>query len=147
MRGARPAAPPDDRPPALTAPGRKGANPSVSAPHMGMTLQAITYRGRLVAAATRSRFFLAENIDRRPSSDPERTFIVFMCAYAGDVLNGVLPGPYTDQHARAYARACLIPRELVERPTLDLHRAACALQVPVDELRAERNINGGSAHG
>jgi hypothetical protein len=48
-------------------------------------VQAITYRGRTVAAATRSRFFLADELDRRAISDPERTFVIFMCAYAGDV--------------------------------------------------------------
>jgi len=32
----------------------------------------------------------------------------------------------------------LIPLELVERPALDLQRAADALQVPVGELQAER---------
>ena len=47
-----------------------------------------------------------------------------MCAYAGDVARGELPGPYTDADARLYVRACLIPTELLERPTLDLHSAA-----------------------
>ena len=76
-----------------------------------MTLQPITYRSRTVAAATRSRFFLAEALDERPASDPERTFVIFMCAYAGDVLSGALPGPYIDEDARRYARACLVPAE------------------------------------
>ena len=49
-----------------------------------MTIQPITYRGRTVAAATRSRFFLAERLDQRPASDPERTFVIFMCADAAD---------------------------------------------------------------
>ena len=70
----------------------------------GMTLQPICYRGRTVAAATRTRFFLAEALDERPADDPERTFVIFMCAYAGDVLAGVLPGPYSDEDARRYAR-------------------------------------------
>ena len=43
-----------------------------------------------------------------------------MCAYAGDILSGVLPGPYTDDDARRYARACLVPLELLERPELDI---------------------------
>ena len=103
-----------------------------------MTIQPITYRGRSVAAATRQRFFLAEPFDRRSAIDSERTFVTFMCAYAGDVFLGVLPGPYTDDDARRYARACLIPAELAERDDLDVHRAARALQVPVDELRAAR---------
>ena len=103
-----------------------------------MTIQPITYHGRTVAAATRERFFLTDALDKRPASDPERTFVVFMCAYAGDVLSGVLPGPYTDRNARRYARACLVPRELLERPGLEPERTARALQIPVDELRAAR---------
>jgi hypothetical protein len=103
-----------------------------------MTIQPITYRGRTVAAATRSRFFLAERLDQRPASDPERTFVIFMCAYAADVLSGELPGPYTDENARRYARACLIPPELLERVGLDIELAAPALGLPVDEMRAAR---------
>jgi hypothetical protein len=61
-----------------------------------MTLQAITYRGRLAAAGRRQRFFLAEQLERRPPGDPERTFVVLMCAYAGQVLRGELAGPYRD---------------------------------------------------
>jgi hypothetical protein len=43
-----------------------------------------------------------------------------MCAYALDVAAGVLPGPYNEGDARRYARACLIPDELLERPWLPL---------------------------
>jgi hypothetical protein len=103
-----------------------------------MTIQPIRYRGRTVAAATRTRFVLAEALDRRPPSDPERTFVIFMCAYAGDVLSGVLAGPYSDDDARRYARACLVPTELLERARFDVERAARALRVPVDELRTAR---------
>jgi hypothetical protein len=103
-----------------------------------MRLQAITYCGRLVAACTRRRFFLADHLERRAPCDPERTFVVLMCAYAGNVLRGELPGPYRDDDARRYARACLIPGELLERPTLDIDRAATALRLPTDELREAR---------
>ena len=63
--------------------------------------------------------FCAE-LDARPPGDPERTFVMFMCSYAADVQTGELPGPYTDGRARRYARAALIPHELLERtcPTL-----------------------------
>jgi hypothetical protein len=103
-----------------------------------MTLQPIIYRGRTVAAATRTRFFLSEMLDERPADDPERTFVIFMCAYAGDVLAGVLPGPYSDEDACRYARACLVPAELLERAELDVERAARALQLPACELAAAR---------
>jgi hypothetical protein len=101
-------------------------------------VQPITYRGRAVAAATGLRFLLADELDRRAISDPERTFVIFMCAYAGEVARGELRGPYADADARRYARACLIPAELLERFALDIARAAAALCVPAAELWAAR---------
>jgi hypothetical protein len=97
-------------------------------------VQPITYRGRTVAACTHERFFLADYLERRAPDDPERVFVTMMCAYAGDVVSGVLPGAYVDTNARRYARAALIPGELLERPALDVERAAAALGVPVDEM-------------
>ncbi len=47
---------------------------------------------------------------------PRARFVFAMCLYAGAILNGRLPGPYRDADARAYARALLIPRELLDRP-------------------------------
>jgi hypothetical protein len=99
-----------------------------------MWLQPITYRGRLVACATATRVFLAEELERRPIGDPELTFVLLMSCYARDVLTGQLPGPYHAQDARRYARAALIPEELLERPLLDARRTADAVGVPVDEL-------------
>lgn len=64
-----------------------------------------------------------------------------MCDYAGCVLRGTLPGPYRDIDARRYARAYLIPAELLERPTLGVERAAAALAVPVVEIRTELHLH------
>jgi hypothetical protein len=100
-----------------------------------MQLQAITYRGRTVAAATPTRFFLSDELEHRPPGDPELTFVAYMCAYTMDVLSGILAGPYNDNHACQYARAALIPAEFAERPDLNVNHAARALGVPVDELR------------
>ena len=47
-----------------------------------------------------------------------------MCAYAAEVFSGVFSGPYNDNHARHFARACLIPAELADRHNLDVERAA-----------------------
>jgi hypothetical protein len=99
-----------------------------------MWLQPITYRGRLVACATGTRLFLADDLRRRPTGDPELTFVLFMCCYARDVMTGELPGRYADEKARAYARAALIPEELLERPLGNPGRTARALAVPLDEL-------------
>ena len=49
-------------------------------------------------------------------------------------MTGELAGRYSDENARAYARAALIPEELLERPLADPRRTARALSVPVDEL-------------
>jgi hypothetical protein len=104
-----------------------------------MWLQPITYRGRLVACATQTRVFLVDELDRRPAGDPELSFVLFMCAYAQDVMTGELRGPYSDENARAYARAALIPQELLERPLADISRTALALTIPVDELAQARH--------
>jgi hypothetical protein len=53
--------------------------------------------------------------------------VIVMYAYAGDVLAGVLPGPYSDEDTRRYARECLVPLELLERSELDVDRAVQAL--------------------
>lgn len=57
-----------------------------------------------------------------------------MCCYARDVMCGELVGRYSDETARVYARAALIPEELLERHLADPRRTAHALGVPVDEL-------------
>ena len=101
-----------------------------------MELQPITYRGRLVALATAEWCVFCGELEARPIGHPERTFVLFMCLYAADVLTGVLPGPYTDARARRYAGAALIPGELLERPCPDPHRTSLALGIPLGELTA-----------
>jgi len=58
-----------------------------------MPLQLVTYRGRVVAAATAERFLLSDELEHRPVGDPERTFVAYMCLYARDVVTGDLPAP------------------------------------------------------
>jgi hypothetical protein len=103
-----------------------------------MEPQLITYGGRLAAACTPSHFCLVEELDRRPPDDPERTFVVLMCAYACLVLRGELPGPFSDNDARLFARCALIPREVIERDDLDLISLAEGLRVPAVELLVAR---------
>ena len=100
-----------------------------------MDIQAITYRGRTVAACTRRRFFLSDDIADRDPNDPLVSFVIGMCVYAHLVAAGDMPGPYTEADAGAYARDCLIPDELLDRPDLDVERVAAWLRVPEDELR------------
>ena len=64
--------------------------------------------------------------------------MIYMCAYAGDVLRGELPGPYTDHDAVRYARAALIPDRLLA-PTRPGHRTRRAgIRDPRSELAAAR---------
>jgi hypothetical protein len=58
-----------------------------------MEIQAITYQGRTVAACTRRRFFLSDELDRRAPDDPVVSFVTGMCLYAHLIANGELPGP------------------------------------------------------
>ena len=108
-----------------------------------MDVQPITYCGRVVAACTGECFLLADDLAYRPSGDPELVFVVMMCSYATDIARGVLPGPFDDVDARRYARAALIPEELLERPALDVDHTAAALGVPAQELRAARDEHAG----
>jgi hypothetical protein len=71
------------------------------------------------------------------------SFVIGMCLYAHLVASGDAPRPYTDDDARAYARDCLVPDELLDRADLDVESVAAWLRVPVDELRLarrERNL-------
>ena len=95
-----------------------------------MDVQPIAYCGRIVAACTGERFLLADDLAYRPPGDPELVFVVMMCSYATDIARGVLPGPFDDVDARRYARAALIPEELLERRDLDVEHTAAALGVP-----------------
>jgi hypothetical protein len=105
-----------------------------------MRVQAITYQGRLVAACTRRQFLLTGEIEHLPRTDAVRTFVVLMCTYACQALRSDVP--YRDDDARRFARGCLIPAELLERPVLDIERAAYGLRVPAHELRAARAAQG-----
>ena len=91
-------------PRADSAGGRQRQSPPL---HPFVDLQTIRYRGRAVAACTRERFLLAEDLRARRAGDPELTFVLFMCLYFRDVAAGQLPGPYRDADARRFARACL----------------------------------------
>src|SRR5687768_15763355 len=101
-----------------------------------MEIQPINYRGRTVAACTRERFFLSDEIEARPPDDLAFTFVLAMVLYARAVANGMRPGPYSDDDAVRYARRMLIPAELLERPALDFDATAAWLTIPADELRA-----------
>lgn len=97
-------------------------------------IQPIRYRGRVVGAATATGLYLCRELACRPAGDPELTFVIYMAAYAADVLTAELPAPYSEHQARRYARAALIPEELLERPIPNLAVAARWLGIPCSEL-------------
>ena len=100
-----------------------------------MYLQPITYRGHTVAAAGRGRYFLCDELEQRPAQDPELVFVTALCHYAGLIATGMLPGPYTDDDARTWACAALIPPDLLERDPTPAHTAANWLGIPLSEVR------------
>src|SRR5687768_7137723 len=76
-----------------------------------------------------------------PESDPECRFITFVCAYAGAILSGVLLGPCSDEDVRRYARACLVPAELLERADRASSAPLRVLRLPADELGSAARAN------
>jgi hypothetical protein len=78
-------------------------------------LQLISYQGQIAAAAGTYRFWLTPELDARAAGDPDRTFVIYMAAYAGLALRGV-PGPYSEQDARRFAQAGLDPRSAAGQP-------------------------------
>ncbi len=107
-------------------------------PTTGMGILMITYQRRPRAFCTRRRVFL---IDDPHSGAPDLPFVLAMCVYAGAVLNRRLPGPYRETDARAFARASLIPNEILERGphAWNIDELATWLGVPKSELRADRH--------
>jgi hypothetical protein len=70
----------------------------------------VTYRGRLVAAATAERTYVSAPLLERGTDGCKLRFVLAMCLYAMDVDAGVLPGPHSEDAAAMFARACLMPR-------------------------------------
>jgi len=99
----------------------------------------IRYNGAIAAVATPERVHFAPHLADRPDDDPERRFVFAMGVCARDIALGELPGPYTDHHAAAYARAFLMPADdLEEHASEPAEQLAARLGVPVPELHRRR---------
>ncbi|WP_028057954.1 hypothetical protein [Candidatus Solirubrobacter pratensis] len=100
----------------------------------------IEYRGELVALVSCDRVhIIAPSLLDRPPADPDLRFVAFMCACCGEVLNGRIPGPFTNELGELWARTALIPSdELAALQWIPEHEAARQLNVPQDQLRAAR---------
>jgi hypothetical protein len=68
----------------------------------------VEYRGELVALVSRERVHIVSpRLRACPVADPELRFVALMCACCGEVLNGRLPGPYSEALGREWARLAL----------------------------------------
>src|SRR4051812_761960 len=114
-----------------------------AAPMSDMPTQPITYQGRIRAICTPRRVFLTAPPETALDDGP---FVLAMCLYAGAVLNGHVPAPYREIDARAFARALLIPPELLERPLPCPEQPAIALGVPVHEPPAAHRARSVCQH-
>ena len=75
----------------------------------------VSYEGQPVATVGARRVHLSAHIAALPDGDPRLRFVTIMCAYALDVAQDAVAGPYTDSDARAFARAALISDEDLAR--------------------------------
>ena len=77
--------------------------------HLETDMLAITYQQQPVALAGRDRFWLIEPVLSLPDGHPTKRLVLFMTAYARDIITGHLDGPFTSQRAELYARIALMP--------------------------------------
>jgi hypothetical protein len=108
-------------------------------------VRAISYRGEIVAFATRARVYLAPEVSALPRGDPKLRLVAALCLYSRDLDTGELGGPYRSEDAELYARCVLLPDD-----EFKLHRhepdgrLAERFQVPLAQVRAKRiDIVGG----
>jgi hypothetical protein len=99
----------------------------------------ISYQRRAAAYAGAERFWLAVHIQALPNGHPVKRVVAFMALYARDVLRGELPGPYSDERARTFARLALVdPDTYAAQHTASDEQLATLLKLPVDEIAAVR---------
>ncbi len=98
----------------------------------------VSYEGQPVATVGARRVHLSPTSRRFLDGDPLLRFVTIMCAYALDVAQAAVVGPYSDDDARAFARAALISDEDLARVATrdDADAAAERLAVPRAEVTA-----------
>jgi hypothetical protein len=103
-------------------------------------MRAISYKGELVAVATRTRVYLAPRVAELARGDPELRVVAVMCLYSRDVDTGEVPEPYRASDAELYVRCVLIPDEEF---LLHLAESDSALakrfRVPAEQVAAKRH--------
>lgn len=104
-----------------------------------MRMIPITYQDRTAALAAPDRYWLAAHIEALPDGHPTKRVVAFMALFARDVLNGTLPGSYTDHRAARFARLALVDRHTYAAHERSNDRElAAALRLPVSEIPAVR---------
>jgi hypothetical protein len=68
-------------------------------------IQPILHHGRLAALVVAGQAIISDTLPRQ-----DEATVKAMCLYALEVAEGRLPGPYSDDHALAYARAAAAAR-------------------------------------
>lgn len=97
----------------------------------------LSHQDRVVALAAPTRVWLAAHIEALPTGHPRKRLVAFMAFYARDILNGTLPGPYSDTDAERFARLALIDTKVIARhPHTSDVQLAKHLRVPLDQLQA-----------
>ncbi len=94
-----------------------------------MSLLTIRYQGRFAALAGRTRVWPQPWLCDLPAGHPTRRMTLFMCHYARLVLEDELPGPYTDDDARRFARLTLLADHDDLSPQPDENDAATAARL------------------
>lgn len=103
-------------------------------------MQLIQYDAHPAALATERRVTLVGGLQDLPDGHPTLRFVIYMALYARDVMTAELPGPYTDQDAEAFARACLIdPDQLTNHAHESDQQLAQRLGLPAEQIHLARS--------
>jgi hypothetical protein len=103
----------------------------------------VLYRGAAVALVGVRRLSFLGDLRHLPPGDPVIRVVTHMAYYAGLVLAGEMPAPYTDSDAARFARFALIDQDELARSVCDSHEAlAERFGVPVQEVVEARREFG-----
>lgn len=88
--------------------------------------------------------FLSPALDASADDDPGKVFVAAMCLFAGQVMTGGAPGPYSDERAAAWARCLLLPAgelaAFAEYPDEAIAEALCLPQQQVALRRDDGDV-------
>jgi hypothetical protein len=103
----------------------------------------VTYNGHIVGVCTARRAYLADHVDAEVDGERAGPFFLAMCLYAIEALRSPRWPRYTERRACRFARAMIVPDEVLEH-LADFDATAVAL-ARVARLRARRRRRRSSA--